>query len=126
VKILWDTADWGVLVACEADCQRLYTYVYQPNTITGPIANQISTSKLEKTGKYVPVLVHNGIVTAQAEHGGMSKITLNSHEHIAPYSTLAPDRVKKCFFQTLSLNRLKGSEILLHRINILQKVGIWR
>ena len=39
----------------------------------------------------------------------MSKITLSSHEHIAPYSTLAPDRVKKCFFQNLALGRLKDS-----------------
>lgn len=101
-----------MFVATEIDCQKLYTYTYLPNTITGPTANQIGVSKLEKQGKYLPISVHNGVVTVQADHGGMTKITLMSHEHIAPYSTLAPDRVKKCFFQTLALSRLKGNATL--------------
>ncbi len=65
MKILWDSVDWGVFIACEADCQRLYTYVYVPNSLNGPVVNQTKSLKLEKSGKFFPIVVLNGVVTAQ-------------------------------------------------------------
>lgn len=38
----------------------------------------------------------------------MSRVALASHEHIAPLSTLSSEKIKKCFQQTLALNRMKG------------------
>jgi hypothetical protein len=35
MRVMWDGADWGVFVAAENHCSKLYTYVYQPNTTTG-------------------------------------------------------------------------------------------
>jgi WD repeat-containing protein 19 len=66
VKVMWDSADWGVFVAAEINCSKVYTYVYQPNLITGGTAVQIAVSKF--TTKYTPVLVHNGILTVQVSN----------------------------------------------------------
>jgi hypothetical protein len=47
----------------------------------------------------------------------MSKVTLNSHEHIAPFAALPQDKIKKCFYQSLALHRLKGTIFITFSIH---------
>ncbi|PRP88379.1 WD repeat-containing protein 19-like [Planoprotostelium fungivorum] len=104
-RVMWDAADWGSFVAAENNCQRLYTYVYLPSVMDNVPVLQIGNHK--QTTKYTPIMVYNGSVVVLAENGSINKIVMPTHDSIGPISSLSPEKSKKCFFQTLALNRLR-------------------
>lgn len=104
-KVMWDSADAGVFVVADAECEKLYTYTFHAFSTTQAVATQIATSKPAE--RYVAVLTHNGVFTAIGDTGLGVKITLASHEYIAPPNTLTVDKAKKAFNQCLALARLK-------------------
>eukprot|EP01116_Phalansterium_solitarium_P013666 TRINITY_DN3106_c0_g1_i10.p2 TRINITY_DN3106_c0_g1~~TRINITY_DN3106_c0_g1_i10.p2 ORF type:complete len:1339 (+),score=616.68 TRINITY_DN3106_c0_g1_i10:197-4213(+) len=104
-RVMWDSADAGVFVVADLECEKLYTYTFHAFSTTQAVATQIATSKPAE--RYVAVLTHNGVFTAIGDTGLGVKITLASHEYIAPPNTLTVDKAKKAFNQCLALGRLK-------------------
>ncbi|KAL1529596.1 hypothetical protein AB1Y20_000539 [Prymnesium parvum] len=104
--ILWDQADWGVLVS--HDSKAFNVYAYAPHSIYGPTVTPVATGIKYASG-LTPIIVHNGTVTCQGSNGSITNVPLPTHEAINFVSQrggAGPEKLKTCFQQNLSLLRL--------------------
>ena len=76
-NVLWDSADTGVCVACAGSVFSVY--VYQADGLNGPSINKLATATPIPSGA-TPISVYNGVVTCQESGGGITTITLATHE----------------------------------------------
>ena len=104
-RIMWDSADWGVFVAAEP--KQYSVYVHSAHSIKGPTVAHVGVTK--RPGGSTPVLVCNGVVTAQSANGTIAQTTLATHEaiaHVAARGGAGVEKLKQCFAQNLTLMRL--------------------
>ena len=105
VRVMWDAADWGVFVAAEPKAYSVY--VHSAHSVKGASVWLVGSMK-RPTGSS-PVLVHDGVVTAQSANGTISHTTLSTHEaiaHVAQRGGAGIDKLKTCFEQNVKLLRL--------------------
>jgi WD repeat-containing protein 19 len=94
IRVMWDPADWGVLVV--HDPKALSVYIYSPHQVNdGAVVRALGQTKLP--AGLTPILAYNGAVLCQADNGAITHVTLSTHDAIikvsaAPRSQPLPSR----------------------------------
>jgi WD repeat-containing protein 19 len=119
VKVMWDTADWGVFVA--VDSAEFATYVYSPLSIHGPEISKLgplevgpegNTTMPPQSTKIPPghslIMAHDGLITCQLTNGQPGEIMSSTHRHTDPAGARdGSKQLYESFSQNLALLRLK-------------------
>jgi len=124
-QVLWDTSDWGVIVA--HDPRQVHVYVYVPHSVQGPHVLHLASTKC--TSGLRPIVVNNGTLISQAESGAILNQTLQTHETIAFVAKkggAGPEKLRLCFQENINLLRFaRAWEIakLLDDTELFAKLG---
>jgi len=125
VTVMWDTADWGVFVA--VDAKSYHAFVHSPHSVKGGAVTLVGTTK--RGSGSTPVLVHDGVVTAQSANGSICHTILSTHEAIAAVAAKkggGVERLKQCFNQNLALLRMSRAwdvALLVDQRELYAKLG---
>ena len=125
VTVMWDTADGGVFVA--VDAKSYHAFVHSPHSVKGGAVTLVGTTK--RGSGSTPVLVHDGVVTAQSANGSICHTTLSTHEAIAAVAAKkggGVERLKQCFNQNLALLRMSRAwdvALLVDQRELYAKLG---
>ncbi len=92
-RVMWDAADWGVFAV--VDGADVWVHAYSPLTINGPQVSKLGPLEIRSNGDmalssqptrlppgHLPILVHDGLVTAQTANGQLSTVVLATHDRI--------------------------------------------
>ena len=124
-RVMWDAADWGVFVAAEV--KSYHVFVHSAHSTKGPSVTHVGSTK-QPAGS-TPVLVHDGVVTAQSANGTIAHTTLSTHEaivEVAQKGKAGVDKLKQCFSQSLALLRLSRAwdvALLIGQRELYAKLG---
>ena len=123
--VMWDSADAGVFVA--VDAKSYHAFVHAPHSVKGGGVALVGATK--RASGSTPVLVHDGVVTAQSANGSICHTTLSTHEAIAAVAAKkggGVERLKQCFHQNLALLRMSRAwdvALLVDQRELYAKLG---
>ncbi|XP_031560697.1 WD repeat-containing protein 19-like [Actinia tenebrosa] len=92
-------------VFCGYDDDKIFTYIFYKDTITGPQCIMAGTTKLPYAQK--PLMLYNGEMTCQTPSGKTSKLSLSTHFFHEKPQDLPQSELKTCFNQCITLKRFK-------------------
>lgn len=107
IRVMWDSADWGVLVV--HDAKVLSVYVYSQHHVSDEGSGgvkPIGQTKLQPG--LTPIMAYDGTVISQADNGAIVHVPLSTHDAIlkvAAKGGAAGETLRKCFHQNLELLR---------------------
>lgn len=105
IRVMWDPADWGILVV--HDPKALSVYIYSPHQVNeGAAVRALGQTKLQ--AGLSPILAYNGTVLCQADNGTIIHVPLATHDAIlkvAAKGGAGTETLRRCFHQNLELLR---------------------
>ncbi len=123
-KLMWDAAEYGVLVG--HDHKRFTTYVYTPNSRHGSTCEAIHVQgDAEKSYStslpfgFQPVALFKGTVTCQMPNGTLAAVPLVTHKGV--YTTVKAD--PDVFYNNMCLNRLAYAIVTMTSTDDAQQLG---
>ncbi|KAK6976293.1 WD repeat-containing protein 19 [Biomphalaria glabrata] len=124
--VLWENwpPDKGVFISYDND--RMYTYVYSPDSFKGSQVLYVGATKLPYG--QIPVLLYNGEVTLQTPSGKLATLLLATHAHVFNEipTQLSPSDLKMAAQQCVQLKRFKDAWVycsILNTENMWKEVG---
>ncbi|KAK3739122.1 hypothetical protein QZH41_010524, partial [Actinostola sp. cb2023] len=105
--IVWENWALDKDIFCGYDDDKIFTYVFYKDTITGPQCIMAGTTKLPYAQK--PLMLYSGEMICQTLSGKTSKLTLSTHFFHEKPQDLPEDEIplKNCFKQCVLLKRFK-------------------
>ncbi|PIK59918.1 putative WD repeat-containing protein 19, partial [Apostichopus japonicus] len=114
-EIFWENgaSDRGVFVAY--DEAMLYTFVYSPETVTGPSVVLAGSTKLPFSQK--PLMLYGGEVTCQTGSGKVSNVQLTTHNFMERPNELSPQELQSAIEKSITLKRYREAWMLCQLLN---------
>ncbi|EDO29788.1 predicted protein, partial [Nematostella vectensis] len=105
--IVWENWALDKDVFCGYDDEKIYTYIFYKETITGPHCIMAGSTKLPYAQK--PLMLYDGEMTCQTLSGKVHRDNAATpREHVyRNHQLLLPPQLKNCFSQCLLLKRFK-------------------
>ncbi|XP_046339799.1 WD repeat-containing protein 19-like isoform X2 [Haliotis rufescens] len=115
--VLWENWQLDKSVFVAYDSEKLYTYVYCRESVTGSQVLYVGETRLPYG--QIPIMLHNGEITLQTQSGKLGNLQLNTHSHVFHENPqdLKPAELSIAAQQCIKLRRFRDAWIFCHYVN---------